>query len=127
MLGVALKNRFTACLAGLGITALLQNRTATALMTATFVTDGLVGLMPALAIMLGANIGTTLIVQFIGPLPAFARLREWLLPKPAASPDPSAPIYLDAIASARRRWRLPPRHARRCTWATWSRPCCGRA
>ena len=35
---------------------------------------------------------------FIGPLPAFARLLEWLLPKPAASPDPSAPIYLDAAA-----------------------------
>ncbi len=32
-------------------------------MTSTFVGDGLVGLVPALAIMLGANVGTTLIVQ----------------------------------------------------------------
>ena len=63
MLGVALQNRFTAFLAGIGVTALLQSSTATALMTATFVGDGLVGLVPALAIMLGANVGTTLIVQ----------------------------------------------------------------
>ena len=62
-LGVALRNRFTALLAGVGATALLQSSTATALMTTTFLGDGLVGLVPALAIMLGANIGTTLIVQ----------------------------------------------------------------
>ena len=65
VLGVALKNRFTAFLAGLGVTALLQSSTATGLMTATFVGDGLVGLVPALAIMLGANVGTTLIVQLL--------------------------------------------------------------
>ena len=63
VLGVALRNRFTALLAGIGVTALLQSSTATALITATFLGDGLVGLVPALAIMLGANIGTTLIVQ----------------------------------------------------------------
>jgi phosphate:Na+ symporter len=63
ILGVALRNRFTAFLAGVGVTALLQSSTATALMTASFVGDGLVGLVPALAIMLGANVGTTLIVQ----------------------------------------------------------------
>ncbi len=62
-LGVALRNRFTAFLAGVGATALLQSSTATALMTTTFLGDGLVGLVPALAIMLGANVGTTLIVQ----------------------------------------------------------------
>src|SRR5579872_1504859 len=63
VLAVALRNRLTAFLAGLGATALLQSSTATALMTATFLGDGLVGLVPALAIMLGANVGTTLIVQ----------------------------------------------------------------
>jgi phosphate:Na+ symporter len=39
-----------------------------------------------------------LAVLFIGPLPAFARLLEWLVPEPDASTDPSAPIYLDAAA-----------------------------
>jgi phosphate:Na+ symporter len=63
VLSIALKNRLAAFFAGLGVTALLQSSTATALMTATFLGDGLVGLVPALAIMLGANVGTTLIVQ----------------------------------------------------------------
>ena len=34
-------------------------------MTASFTTEGMVGLVPALAIMLGANVGTTLIVQVL--------------------------------------------------------------
>lgn len=64
-LGVALRNRFLAFFAGLLVTALLQSSTATGLMTASFVTAGSVDLVPALAIMLGANVGTTLIVQFL--------------------------------------------------------------
>src|SRR5262249_3020416 len=39
--------------------------TATGLMAASFTSEGLVGLVPALAIMLGANVGTTLIVQVL--------------------------------------------------------------
>lgn len=62
-LGLALHNRFLAFLAGLCVTALLQSSTATGLMTASFVTGGTVDLVHALAIMLGANVGTTLIVQ----------------------------------------------------------------
>ena len=61
----ALRNRFTAFVAGLGLTALLQSSTATGLMTASLAADGVVSLVPALAIMLGANVGTTLIVQFL--------------------------------------------------------------
>jgi phosphate:Na+ symporter len=64
-LHAALRNRFSALLAGIGVTAVLQSSTATGLMTAAFVGDGLVGLVPALAIMLGANVGTTLIVQLL--------------------------------------------------------------
>ena len=65
LLGKALGNRLTALAAGLGLTALLQSSTATALITSSFAAEGLVGLVPALAIMLGANIGTTLIVQVL--------------------------------------------------------------
>jgi phosphate:Na+ symporter len=61
----ALNNRFSALLAGLGLTALLQSSTATALITSSFAAEGLVSLVSALAIMLGANIGTTLIVQIL--------------------------------------------------------------
>src|SRR5579863_8726144 len=64
-LNKALRNRFTAFVAGLGLTALLQSSTATGLMTTSLATDGLVNLVPALAIMLGANVGTTLIVQVL--------------------------------------------------------------
>jgi phosphate:Na+ symporter len=64
-LGKALGNRLSAFAAGLGLTALLQSSTATGLMTASLAADGVVGLVPALAIMLGANVGTTLIVQLL--------------------------------------------------------------
>jgi phosphate:Na+ symporter len=64
-LAKALGNRFNAFLAGLGLTALLQSSTATGLMTTSLTADGLVSLVPALAIMLGANVGTTLIVQVL--------------------------------------------------------------
>jgi phosphate:Na+ symporter len=64
-LSTALQNRLAAFAAGLGLTALLQSSTATALMAASFVNEGTVTLVPALAIMLGANVGTTLIVQVL--------------------------------------------------------------
>src|ERR1700684_2490503 len=64
-LGKALGNRFNAFFACLGLTAILQSSTATGLMTTSLAADGLVGLVPALAIMLGANVGTTLIVQVL--------------------------------------------------------------
>ena len=65
ILSTALRNRFLALLAGIGVTAVLQSSTATALMMTSFAARGLVALVPALAIMLGANIGTTLIVQVL--------------------------------------------------------------
>jgi phosphate:Na+ symporter len=65
LLSKALLNRFAAFGAGAGLTALLQSSTATGLMTASFAAEGVVGLVPALAIMLGANVGTTLIVQVL--------------------------------------------------------------
>ena len=66
-LGSVLKSRFHAFTAGVGVTAILQSSTATALMLSSFSASGLVDLVPALAVMLGANVGTTLIVQ----LPSF--------------------------------------------------------
>src|SRR5262247_1662435 len=65
LLSKALGNRFAAFAAGLGLTAVLQSSTATGLMTASFAAEGLVALVPALATMLGANVGTTLIVQVL--------------------------------------------------------------
>src|ERR1700761_6970320 len=65
VLGVALRNRFKAFIAGMGITAILQSSTATGLMVTGFAAGGLMDLVPALAVMLGANVGTTLIVQVL--------------------------------------------------------------
>jgi len=65
ILGAALKTRLRAFFAGLGVTAILQSSTATGLMAAGFAAGGLVDLVPALAVMLGANVGTTLIVQIL--------------------------------------------------------------
>ena len=63
LLAKALTNRLSAFAAGIGLTALLQSSTATALITTSFAAEGMVSLVAALAIMLGANLGTTLIVQ----------------------------------------------------------------
>ena len=64
-LGVALARRPAAFVAGLGITAILQSSTATGLMVASFAAEGMLALVPGLAVMLGANVGTTLIVQVL--------------------------------------------------------------
>jgi phosphate:Na+ symporter len=63
VIGRTLRNRFAAVGAGLMVTALLQSSTATAMMTTSLAADGMVELVPALAVMLGANIGTALIVK----------------------------------------------------------------
>ena len=65
ILDTALRNRLSAFAAGVGVTAILQSSTATGLMVTGFAADSLVGLVPALAVMLGANVGTTLIVQVL--------------------------------------------------------------
>src|SRR6201982_1881378 len=65
ILSYALGTRFKAFLAGLGVTSILQSSTATGLMVTAFAAGGLVDLVPALAVMLGANVGTTLIVQVL--------------------------------------------------------------
>lgn len=64
-LAIGLNSRWKAFLAGLGITALLQSSTATALMSTGFIASGFMSLVTALAVTLGANVGTTLIVQVL--------------------------------------------------------------
>ncbi|WP_342241256.1 Na/Pi cotransporter family protein [Inquilinus sp. OTU3971] len=65
VLGRSLRYRLNAFLVGLGVTAALQSSTATGLMATSFVASGVIGLAPALGVMLGANVGTTLIVQVL--------------------------------------------------------------
>lgn len=61
VLADSVSNRFKAFIAGLGVTALLQSSTATALIATSFVGSGLISTAPALAIMLGADVSTSLL------------------------------------------------------------------
>ncbi|KAA8995399.1 Na/Pi cotransporter family protein [Affinibrenneria salicis] len=54
-----------AFLAGIGVTALVQSSNATALLVTSFVAQGLVALAPALVIILGADVGTALMVRVL--------------------------------------------------------------
>ena len=74
VLAKSVSNRFTAALSGLGVTALVQSSTATALIVSSFVGQGLMNLPSALAVMLGADIGTSLMAV------AFSRDLSWLSP-----------------------------------------------
>jgi phosphate:Na+ symporter len=50
---------------GLAVTGVLQSSTATSLMTASFAARGLVATVPALAVVLGADVGTSLVAQLL--------------------------------------------------------------
>jgi phosphate:Na+ symporter len=58
-----LGDRWRAFFTGLGITTLLQSSTAAGLMATSFTAAGVIALAPALAVMLGANVGTALVAQ----------------------------------------------------------------
>ncbi|MFS8973574.1 Na/Pi cotransporter family protein [Cupriavidus necator] len=74
VLSTSVSNRFTAFAAGLGVTGLVQSSNATAVIVSSFVGQGLIAVAPALAIMLGANVGTALMVQ------VFSLDLSWLSP-----------------------------------------------
>ena len=74
VLARSVANRFTAALSGIGVTALLQSSTATALIVSSFFGQGLMSLPGALAVMLGADIGTSLMALL------FSRDLSWLSP-----------------------------------------------
>lgn len=61
ILATSVANRGAAFLAGLGVTALVQSSSATALIASSFVSQNLLALSSALAIMLGADVGTALV------------------------------------------------------------------
>lgn len=63
LLGHAARNRVLAFASGLGTAATLQSSAATALLTVAFATSGVLTTAPALAVMLGADVGSTLVVQ----------------------------------------------------------------
>lgn len=86
MLSTSITRRSLAFLAGLGVTSLVQSSNATAVIVCSFVAQGLVGLPPALTIMLGADVGTALMtgvlsfdLSWISPLLIFGGVVTYLL------------------------------------------------
>ena len=59
----SVSHRWTAFAAGVGVTGLLQSSTATALLLASFAARRLIALPIALAVMLGADVGSTIAAQ----------------------------------------------------------------
>ena len=59
VLGAMTTNRFTGVLTGMFVTAAVQSSTATTLMTMSFVNAGLLTLLQAISVIMGAHIGTT--------------------------------------------------------------------
>src|SRR4051812_36631465 len=81
----SVSNRIAAFFAGLGVTALIQSSTATALIVASFAGQGLIGTAPALAVMLGADVGTSLVtlvlsfdLSWLAPLLIFSGVTLYL-------------------------------------------------
>lgn len=74
VLRASVDRRSRAVLAGIGVTGVLQSSTATALLVSSFVSQGLIATSAALAVMLGADVGTALMVQF------FSLNLTWLSP-----------------------------------------------
>jgi phosphate:Na+ symporter len=60
ILSISIRRRSLAFLAGVGVTGLVQSSNATSVIVCSFVAQGLINLAPALAIMLGADVGTAL-------------------------------------------------------------------
>jgi phosphate:Na+ symporter len=74
VLSKSVSTRGSAFLAGLGVTGLVQSSSATALITSSFVSQNLIALPAALAIMLGADVGSALLAQ------VFSLDLSWLSP-----------------------------------------------
>lgn len=64
-IGACSRNRISAFAGGVVLTGVLQSSTATALLLASFAGRGLISLSIGLAVMLGANVGTTLTAQIL--------------------------------------------------------------
>ncbi|MBR9690786.1 Na/Pi cotransporter family protein [Candidatus Woesearchaeota archaeon] len=75
ILSKVISNRFKGILVGAGVTGIIQSSSATSVMAVGFVSAGLMTLAQAIAVIFGANIGTTITGQLI----AF-KLTKYALP-----------------------------------------------
>ena len=93
LVSASTSNRFVAFLAGLGVTSFLQSSTATAMIVSSFAGRGLLTTTMGLALMLGADVGSTIIVQVL------SFKVGWLSPVLIAS---GVALFLSSSGSTRR-------------------------
>lgn len=65
ILAALTNNRLVGALVGLSVTAIIQSSSATTVMVVGFVNAGLMSLVQAIGVVLGANVGTTITAQLI--------------------------------------------------------------
>ena len=65
ILGKLTANRFMAVATGAGVTAVIQSSSVTTVLVVGFVTSGLMTLIQAAGVIMGANVGTTITAQII--------------------------------------------------------------
>ena len=75
LLATLTANRFTAALAGIVVTAVIQSSSVTTVLVVGFVSAGLLTLAQSIGVILGANVGTTITAQIV----AFAVYKYGLL------------------------------------------------
>lgn len=80
ILGAMTRNRFTGTLTGFLITALIQSSSASTVMVVSFVNAGLMTLAQSMAVIMGANVGTTFTAWVISLFGFKVNISAFVLP-----------------------------------------------
>ena len=80
ILSVMTRNRFTGTLTGFAITALIQSSSASTVMVVSFVNAGLMTLAQSMAVIMGANVGTTFTAWIIALFGFKVNISAFVLP-----------------------------------------------
>lgn len=80
ILSAMTRNRFTGLLTGCAITALIQSSSASTVMVVSFVNAGLMSLGQSMAVIFGANVGTTFTAWIIALFGFKVNISSFLLP-----------------------------------------------
>ena len=99
ILAVMTNNRFLGTLTGIFVTALVQSSSATTVMVVSFVNAGLLTLAQSMAVIMGANVGTTVTAWVIALFGFKVNISLFVLPIVAVS----LPFFISA-SSKRNSW-----------------------
>lgn len=80
ILSAMTRNRFTGTLTGFAITALIQSSSASTVMVVSFVNAGLMTLAQSMAVIMGANVGTTFTAWVIALFGFSVNISSFVLP-----------------------------------------------